>query len=282
MKKFIIILITFILSLEALEVNTKEIKNANTFLITLGEKNISDAKLTIDKHNIDFFEKPSKDGLYALVPISYYKERKDYRVIISYIKDGKKIFKGLSIKVIDGKYKSEVINVSKGKVSLSKKNKKRTKKEYASAMKVYNKTAKNLYLNGKFIKPLNSKITSSFGKKRVYNGILSSYHSGTDYKAAVGTPIQAVNDGIITIAEDRFYAGNSIVIDHGQGIYSCYFHLDKMNYKVGQSIKKGDVLGLSGDSGRVTGPHLHFSMRLHGIQVDPLQLIDLLNNKLLY
>ncbi len=262
-----------------LSVSSNEVKNANTVLVTLKEKDINNPKLTFDKQNIKFFKYPNKiDTYYALVPISYYKKFGNYKIITSYMKNGKKIFQGISIKVIDAKYKSETINVPKGKVSLSKENKKRTKKEYASAMKIYNTTTDTYYIKDKSINPINSDITSSFGKKRVYNGTLKSYHSGTDFKAPIGTPIKAINDGVIAISEDRFYAGNSIVINHGQGIYSCYFHLTKMNYNSGDYVKKGDIVGLSGSTGRVTGPHLHFSFRVHGIQVDPLQLVKLLNN----
>ena len=282
MKKIIILLVIYIINLHALTINSNEVKNANTLLITLDEKNISNPKLTFEKKNIDFFKHPKKEGYYALIPISYYKKRKEYRIIVSYTKNGEKIFEGKTFKVIDGKYKSEIINVAKGKVSLSKKNKKRTKKEYAKAMKVYGTTTPEIKTNGEYIKPLNTKITSSFGKKRVYNGLISSYHSGTDYKAAVGTPIKAVNDGIVAISEDRFYAGNSLVLNHGQGIFSCYFHLSKMNFKVGEKIKKGDIIGLSGSTGRVTGPHLHFAFKVHQVTVDPLQLIQLLNEEEIY
>ncbi len=278
----IIILLTLLTSSlfsTQISVSSNEVKNANTVLITLKEKEINNPKLTFDKHNISFFKYPNKtDTYYALVPVSYYKKLGKYKIIISYIKNNKKIFKGISIKIIDGKYKSETITVAKGKVSLNKENKKRTKKEHASAMKIYNTTTDTLYIKDKSIEPISSPITSSFGKKRVYNGSLKSYHSGTDFKAKIGTEIKAINDGIIVISEDRFYAGNSIVIDHGQGLYSCYFHLSKMNYKSGDFIKKGDILGLSGSTGRVTGPHLHFSFRVNGIQVDPLQLMKLLNN----
>lgn len=282
MKKSIILLIALMINIYALEVSSKEIKNANTLLIKLDEKNISQPKLTFGKKNINFFKHPSEESFYTLVPISYYEKKKKHRIIISYIKDNKKVFKGISVKVVDGQYQSEVINVAKGKVSLNKKNKDRTKKEYSKAIKIYGTTTPKLLTKGKYILPLNSKITSAFGKKRVYNGKLKSYHSGTDFKAAIGTPIKAVNNGIVVISENRFFAGGSIVINHGQGIYSCYYHLSKMNFKVGDKIKKGEILGLSGSTGRVTGPHLHFAFKLHSITVDPLQLIDLLNNKNLY
>lgn len=254
---------------EGLSISSKEVKNANTLLLTLNEKDIKNPKLTFDKHNINFYKHPKKNNsFYALVPISYHKKPGDYRIIVSYIKDEKKIFKGLDIKVVDGNYQSEIIKVDKNKVSLSQKNKERTKKEYASAMKVYNTTSEELYLDGKTLYPLDSKITSSFGKKRVYNNTLKSYHSGTDYKAAIGTPLKAINDGVISIAEDRFYAGKSVVINHGQGIYSCYFHLSKIILKNKDFVKKNQIIGLSGNTGRVTGPHLHFAFRIHGILVE--------------
>ncbi|MBU1927583.1 M23 family metallopeptidase, partial [bacterium] len=122
---------------------------------------------------------------------------------------------------------------------------------------------------------------SDFGKARIYNDSLKGYHSGTDYRADVGTPIIASNDGVVALVEERFYSGGTVLVDHGQGIYTCYFHMSKFNVKKGQKIKKAQLLGLSGASGRVTGPHLHFAVRINKVQVDPLQFIELINNKLL-
>ncbi|AXH12741.1 M23 family metallopeptidase [Halarcobacter bivalviorum] len=282
MKKILILLFIINQLIFALDISSQKIKNANTLFLKLEEKNIKNPKLTIDSHNIDFFEIPNKkDSYYALVPISYYKEFDKYKIIVSYIKNNKKVFKGINIEVIDGNYKSEIIKVTdNSKVTLNDKNKKRVDKEYKRAMNIYNKTTPKLYIKDDFIYPINSKITSDFGKKRVYNGTLKSYHSGTDFRAKNGTIIKAINNGKIVIAEDRFYAGKSIVIDHGQGIYSGYYHLSKKNFKVGDFVKKGDIIGLSGSTGRITGPHLHFSFRIHGILVDPLQAIELLNNNL--
>ncbi len=281
MKKIFILLFIINQLIFALEISSKKVENANTLFLKIVKENIKDPKLTFDSHNINFFRLPNKkDSYYALVPISYYKDLKKYKIIISYIENEKKVFKGIPIEVIDGKYKSEVINVDSSKVILSEKNKKRVSQEYKEAMKIYNTTTETLYISDKFIYPLETKITSDFGKKRVYNGSLKSYHSGTDYRAKVGTKIKAINNGKVVIAKNRFYAGNSIVLDHGNGIYSGYYHLNKMNYKEGDLVKKGDIIGLSGSTGRVTGPHLHFSFRIHGIQVDPLQAIDLLNNNL--
>ena len=279
MKKILLLSFILFLNLNALNLSSSKVENANTVLVKINEKNISEPKLTFDKQNIDFYKNPfSSDSYYALLPISYYQKLGENRVIVSYIENGTKVFKGLDLDIIDGKYKSEVINV---KPSIFKPNKERvarTKKEYQDAMDVYNSSSPELYWNEDFIYPLNSKITSDFGTKRVYNKELKSYHGGTDFQAKDNTPIIASNSGIVRISQNRFYAGNSIVIDHGQGVYSCYFHLNTMNYKVGEFIKKGEVLGLSGSTGRVTGPHLHFTFRINGLQVDPLQAIEVLNN----
>lgn len=282
MKKLLLLLFISAQLIFAIEISSTKVKNANTIFLKLTKQNIKEPKLTIDKHNIDFFKlKNKKDTFYALVPISYYKDFKEYKIIISYIQDNKKVFEGILIDVIDAKYESETLKVASSKINLSEKNKKLTKKEYEQAMNLYNSVSPNLLISKKFISPLNSKITSAFGKKRVFNGSLKSYHSGTDYRAAIGTKIKASNSGKVVLAKNRFYAGNSIVIDHGQGIYTGYYHLSKMNFKEGDFVKRGQIIGLAGATGRVTGPHLHFSFRINSIQVDPLQAMKLLNNNLL-
>lgn len=279
----LILLSSFCKAQTKLYIKNPSINNAQTALIFLEDENISKAKLTLldEKNpiNINFYKNPFKqNSFYALLALSYYKKAKDYKIIVSYFKNNKKTFKSLKLKVKDGKYKSEIINVSKSKFKPNKKLQERVKQEYKQAIKIYKTVDKNIYWNSDFIYPINSKITSDFGVKRVYNNILKSYHSGTDFRAKIGTNILASNSGIVKIAQDRFYSGKSLVIDHGRGVYTCYFHLSKINFKVGDFIKKGEVLGLSGDTGRVTGPHLHFSFRINSLLVDPLQAIEILNS----
>ncbi len=111
--------------------------------------------------------------------------------------------------------------------------------------------------------------------------MLKSYHGGTDFRAAVGVPVIAANDGKVVLVQDRFYSGQSVIIDHGHGVYTCYFHMSKFHVQELQDVKKGEVIGLSGSSGRVSGPHLHFGVRIGGEQVDPLHFIALANENLL-
>ncbi|RXJ60051.1 M23 family metallopeptidase [Candidatus Marinarcus aquaticus] len=281
MKKIILflycILLTFSVNAQEVKLSFKQqsISNAQTALLYLESSvPINSPKLTIEKRNIDFIPHVKKEGTYfAFIPMDYYSKLGEHRIIVSYVKKNKKLFKGISFHLIEGNYKSEVLRVAPSKVILSKANQKRTQKEYAQAMEVYNTISTNTF-ESSFIYPMKTKITSAFGTKRTYNGSLKGYHSGTDFKAQVGTPIYASASGIVRIAQDRFYAGNSVVIDHGYGVYSGYYHLSKIGVKVNQKVTKGEQIGLSGNTGRVTGPHLHFSIRVHGVQVDPMQFIE--------
>lgn len=253
--------------------------NGQTALLYFKSEDISNPKLSLDELHIDFIAHKKEPHLFfALIPINYYTKSDTYRIIVSYIKKNQKHFKGINLIVKQKEYQKEIIKVASSKVQLNKKDKARTQKEYDEAIKLYNTISTYPFTISSYISPLNSSITSPFGTKRVYNDVLKSYHSGTDFKAAIGTPIQAVASGKVVLVQDRFYAGKSIVIDHGYGIYSQYYHLDKFLVHNNKEVQQGEIIGKSGVTGRVTGPHLHFSFRVHGIQVDPLQFIDLMNH----
>lgn len=127
--------------------------------------------------------------------------------------------------------------------------------------------------SGSFRSPVPFSPTDSFGTRRMFNGKLASIHRGTDFHAPAGTPVVAANDGVVIIAQRMFYEGNLVVIDHGQQFTTLYMHFSKIEVKVGQHVSKGERLGLSGATGRVTGPHLHFSARWQGMYVDPAMLL---------
>ncbi len=264
----------------------QNIKHGTTFAVILQ----SDTKLT-HAPNVIFKNKTyqmftisgNTKKYEVFLPIDYHAKLQKENVQVKYIQNKKTIKKNLTIKIVDGEYKqNEIIKVEKGKVTLSKKNKLKTKKEYAIVYKkVYSYINTKDYIGkSTFIMPLNSKITSEFGNARIYNGKTKSYHSGTDFRAKVGTPIYSANDGKIALIMDRFYLGKVVYIDHGRGAYTYYCHMDSFNVKNGQIIKKGDLLGTTGVTGRITGPHLHYAIRLYNTTVDPLQFASL-HNKIL-
>ncbi|HJP59472.1 MAG TPA: M23 family metallopeptidase [Gemmatimonadaceae bacterium] len=124
-----------------------------------------------------------------------------------------------------------------------------------------------------FIKPRASVITSEFGSGRVFNGQLTTRHLGVDFRGAMGEPIRAANRGVVALVDNFFLAGNVVYIDHGGGVVTAYFHMSKPLVHVGETVKRGQVIGLVGNTGRVTGPHLHWAARYGANTVNPLDLL---------
>lgn len=250
-----------------------ETVNGGTALVTFS-KIPEDATMRYGTKRIPLLSHPLYKGKkIALIPVGYRTEPGERELHVRWGAGSTT----LPLVVKAGSYASEAIHVAPSKVTPDKKQAKRTKREYKAAMRVYNRFTPRRYWEKPFVLPMQSSVTSPFGTARTYNGTLKSFHSGTDFKAEPGTPVRAANDGVVVIAQERYYAGNSVVIDHGEGLYSCYYHLSRMEVNVGDRVARNEEIGLSGKTGRVTGPHLHFAVMLHGVQVDPLQLIRTLN-----
>jgi murein DD-endopeptidase MepM/ murein hydrolase activator NlpD len=126
-----------------------------------------------------------------------------------------------------------------------------------------------------FRAPVTAQATDSFGTRRMFNGKLASIHKGMDYRAATGTPVRAGNSGVVVLGRPLYYEGNCVVIDHGLGLYTVSMHFSRIDVREGQRVSAGDQLGLSGATGRVTGPHLHWAVRWQGAYLDPAKLLRL-------
>ena len=126
-----------------------------------------------------------------------------------------------------------------------------------------------------FLKPRNSVVTSVFGSGRVFNGAVTSRHLGVDYRGAEGEPVLAANRGVVALVGDFFLAGNVVYIDHGAGVVTGYFHMSKTLVAEGDTVRRGQEIGLVGKTGRVTGPHLHWSARYGTVTVNPGDLLTL-------
>lgn len=183
----------------------------------------------------------------------------------------------IQLEITQGDYKKEVLSVEPSKVSPPKAALAQIKKESEEAKAIYQTSTPKRYWKKPFEMPMQSFITSAYGTARLFNDSLQSYHSGTDYRAIIGTPVHATNDGVVVLAKERYYAGGSLVIDHGEGVYSVYYHLSALPLHVGDRVQQGEVIGLSGATGRITGPHLHFGFMVGGIPVNPLDFIQKVN-----
>ncbi len=176
-------------------------------------------------------------------------------------------------------YEEQRLTIAKKYVSPPKRESKRIKREnqlMKAARAKVGKLKNALYMSG-FVYPVDSvDIRSVFGSQRILNGKRANIHNGLDFSAEVGDSIRAISDGIVRIAGDNFYYnGNFILLDHGQGLTSVYLHMSKIIAKENQKIKKGEVIGLAGSTGRATGPHLHLGVQWYKKRIDPMSLFNL-------
>jgi len=237
-----------------------DISNGDVALLRF-DKNVT---LQFKGKNLPVLQHPSKVGkFYALVPIGYRTHEGNTYLLV----DNKKV----PLEITKGDYKTEEIHVSQSKVTPDKKALSQIQKEYKEAYQIYNTITPKRYWDKPFVLPLHSHITSAYGNARIFNNTLQSFHSGVDFRAKIGTKVHAVNDGVVVLAKKRYYAGGSVVIDHGQGVYSCYYHLSHINVHLGEKVTQNEVVGLSGQSGRVNGPHLHFTIMIYAKAINPLQ-----------
>ncbi len=129
--------------------------------------------------------------------------------------------------------------------------------------------------SGGFAPPIPNTASDGFGTKRVFNGKLQSQHQGLDFHAATGTPVHATNRGKVILARSLFFEGNCVIVDHGEGLVTIYMHLSEFKVKEGELVERGQVVGLSGATGRATGPHLHMGVRWQGVYLDPAILLKI-------
>lgn len=186
---------------------------------------------------------------------------------------GAKTFKA-EIRRTERSFPEERLTVKKSYTKLSKKNEERAARERKEVEAALATVSLKRAWTCPFVRPVPGDTGSVFGLRRFFNNEPRAPHNGVDFSAQTGEPIKAVAAGTVLLAAEHFFAGNSVYIDHGQGVISMYFHLSELTARAGRSVKAGEQLGLVGATGRVTGPHLHLGLRVLGQAVDPLPLID--------
>jgi murein DD-endopeptidase MepM/ murein hydrolase activator NlpD len=138
--------------------------------------------------------------------------------------------------------------------------------------------SENRRWHGEFLAPVEGRINAFFGVSRILNGERRGRHNGIDIKAQRGEKVLCPNDGRVVMVDEIFFGGRTAVVDHGQQMFSFYMHLDRVVVRMNQEVRKGDVIGTVGATGRATGPHLHWGVRLNGARVDPLSLMEATTN----
>lgn len=178
------------------------------------------------------------------------------------------------IEVLQASFGTENLKLPKGMVDLDPPTLARVEKEQRQQKEVFDLSIPRKLWEGEFLRPVEGKIAGTFGLRRLMNGQPRNPHTGEDITAPEGTPVVAANTGKVILVGDFYFNGHSVIIDHGLGLFSMYFHLSKATVKEGEPVKKGEQIGLVGKSGRATGPHLHWGMRLNGARVNPFSLVE--------
>jgi murein DD-endopeptidase MepM/ murein hydrolase activator NlpD len=266
-----------------LQLSAPELSQGSLLLVEVkSEKQLLDLKGDWDGRSVPFWPEAGGEAVQkGLVGVDLEKAPGEYELkVTGQTASGEKVACSAKLEVKEGKFATEKLTVGKQFVEPSAEQIKRANEERQKLRDIFDRVTPERLWDGKFRIPLDGVTTgSNFGKRRILNGNPGSPHSGTDFPAPAGTPVHAAQRGRVVLAEELFFSGNTVVVDHGLGIYTFYGHLSEIGVKVGDALEGGAVLGKVGATGRVTGPHLHWGLTIERARVNPLQIVKLLANE---
>lgn len=216
--------------------------------------------------------------LFALIGIPYRAAPGPDTVYVEWTESDRIFDRELPFAIVAGPYRSEQIRgVPQSRVTPSVADFRRIAREQRIIAAAYEAVRDTVMMEDTFRYPVEKKtITSPYGTRRVFNGQLRSYHGGLDLRAYEGTPLYAAQSGVVKLAQNLFYSGNHVLVEHGMGIHTGYSHMSRLYVKEGDEVSRGQLLGLSGATGRVTAAHLHWTVNVDGVGVSPLQFTEIL------
>jgi murein DD-endopeptidase MepM/ murein hydrolase activator NlpD len=228
------------------------------------------------EHKLAFSFDAASKTWYALAGISLETKPGLHSLELSgVIASGKELAFRSSIFVARGKYRKVALSVPPHFTAPSAEEAQRIQQDEKLKSEAFAHSSSDRLWSGRFVSPSNARVSDTFGTVRAFNGVKRSVHQGIDYAVPQGTPVKAVNDGKVILAQPLFFEGDCVVLDHGQGLLTLYMHLSKIEVKEGDAVQRGEKLGLSGGTGRATGPHLHVAVRWQGVYLDPATLFSL-------
>ena len=243
-----------------------------------GEEQATELKGTFLRRTIPFFRefRPGEPaGYIGLLGIDMQDDPGTYELAVE-VKQGEQA-KQLSFNVLVAKenFAVEHLTLPKEKVDLDEKSTARWKAEQQLVQQALAENSRLKLWHSNFIEPVNGKRTGIFGSVRIMNGQPRNPHNGEDISAPMGADVAASNDGVVRLTVDHVFSGKGVFIDHGLGFYTMYFHLSEILVKDGDLVTAGQIIGKVGATGRATGPHLHWGVKLNGARVNPYSLLDL-------
>jgi murein DD-endopeptidase MepM/ murein hydrolase activator NlpD len=253
----------------------KDNPSQGSLLKITAPSSLQDGKVVFADKSYLFRE--TKEQAVALVPVSYWVTPGEYT--LSVLDSGDTSQQQWSITVREGDFAESYLTVDKEneeKVNpTDPERQKRQKREQQLVHQAREESSSERLWDEPFQWPLDGRITTDFGATRYHNGELANRHSGIDIAAAVGTPVQAANSGVVVLADNLLRTGKTVIIDHGWNVFSAYLHHSELKVEVGDKVDQGEVIGLIGETGFATGPHLHWSISVGRTFLNPREFADL-------
>jgi murein DD-endopeptidase MepM/ murein hydrolase activator NlpD len=220
------------------------------------------------------FSKKSSQSIYgALIGIDLAQSPGEYPLEVTLHGTVGEEHQKYTVEVRPREFGIQKLTLPKDKVDLDEKTAQRVNRDAEQFKTTFEESADQRGWQSAFRVPVEGKIAKTFGQRRIINGQDKNPHTGEDISAPLGAEVIASNNGRVVLVGDFFFNGLSIVIDHGEGLFTMYFHLSEVRVTAGAFVKRGEVIGLVGQSGRATGPHLHWGARLRDARVDPFSLV---------
>ncbi|TKB55935.1 MAG: M23 family metallopeptidase [Nitrospira sp.] len=243
-----------------------------------GEEQATEVKGTFLSRTIPFFRefRPGEPaGYIGLLGIDMQDEPGTYELSVE-VKQGEQAKQlSFNVQVAKEKFTVEHLKLPKDKVDLDEKSTARWKAEQQLVREALAENSRLKLWRSNFMEPVSGKRTGIFGSVRIMNGQARNPHNGEDIGAPMGADVAATNDGIVRITVDHIFSGKGVFVDHGLGFYTMYFHLSEILVRNGDLVTAGQIIGKVGATGRATGPHLHWGVKLNGARVNPYALLDL-------
>ncbi len=212
----------------------------------------------------------------CLMPIPFHTEFGERKVVVE---NENNFNSEIALRFTEGDYPKEKLSVDGKYVEPPKKVLKRIAQETKMLAAAYKNLWEPDFLDLNLKLPVSSEVTSKYGNRRFYNNIEKNFHAGTDLRAKVGTPIYSPSVARVEVAQDLYFTGNTVILNHGYDVFTIYAHMSALSVKVGQIVNQGDLLGKAGATGRVSGPHLHWGLNISGQKVDPMALMNLFGSR---
>jgi murein DD-endopeptidase MepM/ murein hydrolase activator NlpD len=227
-------------------------------------------------HDVFFSFDPKSKTWYGIAGVSLETHPGKYSLLLTGENtSGAQISSQKTVLVGKGKYRQIAVSVPKQFTEPNLEQLKEIKEDQTLKHDTFEQSGPEQEWSGNFLPPVNAPISDVFGTARVFNGATQSVHQGLDFAVPTGTPVDALNQGKVLLARPLFFEGNCVFLDHGQGLMTIYMHLSRIDVNEGEQVDRGQQIGLSGGTGRATGPHLHVAVRWEGVYLDPATLLKL-------